>query len=276
MADTDPLYRRVLDRLANPPPVVGVVRLAGVIGGLGPFRRGLTAETVEPLLRRAFGLKRAAGVAIALNSPGGSPVQSSLIGQRIRALADERKLPVYVFAEDVCASGGYWIAAAGDHIYADPSSLIGSIGVISAGFGFPEVLRRLGIERRLYTAGTRKGMLDPFQDENPDDVEHLKALQGDIHAAFMAHVRARRGERLKATDDELFSGSVWTGARALDLGLIDGIGTIESVLRDRVAANVQIKRISIRRPFWRRGPSVVFDDAIAQIEERLAWARFGL
>lgn len=276
MAETDPLYRRLIEHISNPPPVVAVVRMAGVIGSFGPLRRGLTAETVEPVLKRAFGLRRAVGVAILLNSPGGSPVQASLIGQLIRALSDERKIPVYVFAEDVCASGGYWIAAAADYIYADASSLIGSIGVVSAGFGFTDLLKRLGVERRMHTAGARKGMLDPFQPERPEDVNHLRALQGDIHAAFMAHVRARRGERLKASDDDLFSGAVWTGARARDLGLIDGIGTLDSVMRDRVAPNVRLKRVSMERLFWRRGPAIEVADALAAFEERLAWARFGL
>jgi signal peptide peptidase SppA len=198
-------------------PVVAVVRLAGVIGSLGPWRGGLSLAGLAGTLERAFALGGIKAVALAINSPGGSPVQSSLIAARIRALASEKKLPVFAFAEDVAASGGYWLATAGDEIYADESSIVGSIGVISAGFGFPELLQRLGVERRVHTAGVRKSMLDPFRPESPEDVARLEALQGEIHDSFKAHVRERRGARLKADDDTLFSGEFWSGKRALPL-----------------------------------------------------------
>ncbi len=280
MAETDPLHRRIFARIAHPPPVVAIVTMSGLIGSFGPLRRGLTLETLDPVLRRAFSLRRLAGVAIRLNSPGGSPVQSALIAGRIRQLADARGVPVYAFAEDVCASGGYWIACAADHIYADASSIVGSIGVISAGFGFPALLDRLGVERRVHTAGARKGMLDPFRPEHDDDVRHLEALQADMHAAFIDHVRARRAERLRGSDDELFSGSFWTGTRALALGLIDGLGALEPVLRQRIQQNIRFKRISPPRSFWRQrsaaGAGLIAADVMAELEERLAYARFRL
>jgi len=263
-------------------PVVAVVRLSGVIGPLGPWRGGLSLAGLAATLDRAFGLGGLKGVALAINSPGGSPVQSALIAKRIRALAAEKKLPVFAFAEDVAASGGYWLATAGDEIYADDSSIVGSIGVISAGFGFPELLQRLGVERRVHAAGARKSMLDPFRPENPDDVARLEALQREIHDSFKAQVRARRGARLKADDETLFSGEFWTGRRALELGLIDGLGDLRSVMRARFGAKVRLRPVGVQRGWLMRrlGRSTAADDwvhdVLGAVEERALWARFGL
>jgi signal peptide peptidase SppA len=263
-------------------PVVAVVRLAGVIGSLGPWRGGLSLAGLAATLERAFALGGIKAVALAINSPGGSPVQSSLIAARIRALASEKKLPVFAFAEDVAASGGYWLATAGDEIYADESSIVGSIGVISSGFGFPELLQRMGVERRVHTAGSRKAMLDPFRPESPEDVARLEALQREIHDSFKAQVRRRRGPRLKADDDTLFSGEFWSGKRALELGLIDGIGDMRSVLRDRFGDKVQLRLIGSQRGWLMRrlrlttAPDDWARDLIGAVEERALWARFGL
>jgi serine protease SohB len=263
-------------------PVVAVVRLAGVIGPIGPWRGGLSLAGLASTLERAFGLRGAKAVALAVNSPGGSAVQSALIARRIRALAAEKKLPVYAFAEDVAASGGYWLATAGDEIYADESSIIGSIGVISAGFGFQELLQRLGVERRVHTAGPRKSMLDPFRAENAEDVARLEALQREVHGSFQAQVRERRGARLKADDETLFSGEFWSGRRALELGLIDGIGDMRTVMRDRFGDKVRLRPIGAPRGWlMRRFRLDAADDdwardVLAAVEERALWARFGL
>jgi len=269
-------------------PVVAVVRLHGVIGRLGPLRSGLTLAGLAAVIERAFKLKNLKAVALSVNSPGGSPVQSSLIFKRLRALAEERDVPILVFAEDAAASGGYWLACAGDEIYADENSVVGSIGVVSAGFGFPELIARYGVERRVHTAGENKGMLDPFQPEKPDDVKRLKALQADIHDAFKALVRDRRGKRLKGEENEVFSGAFWTGRQALELGLIDGIGDLRTVLRDRFGDKVQLRLVQVRRGFlgrrlgFRLGgepgpePRGWAGEAIAAVEERLLWNRFGL
>jgi signal peptide peptidase SppA len=263
-------------------PVVAVVRLAGIIGSLGPWRGGLTLAGLAPTLERAFALGGTKAVALAVNSPGGSPVQSSLIAARIRALAGEKKLPVFAFAEDVAASGGYWLATAGDEIYADESSIVGSIGVISAGFGFQELLQRLGVERRVHTAGPRKAMLDPFRPESAEDVARLESLQREIHETFKAQVRNRRGARLKADDDTLFSGEFWSGRRALELGLIDGIGDMRTVLRARFGDKVRLRLVGGQRGWLMRrlrlatAPDDWARDLIGAIEERALWARFGL
>jgi signal peptide peptidase SppA len=277
-----------IDRLRNPTPVVAVVPLTGVVGRLGPFHRGLTLTGLDRLLERAFGQDDVAAVALTVNSPGGSPVQAALIARRIRALAEEKSLPVFAFAEDVAASGGYWLATAADEIYADESSIIGSIGVVSAGFGFPELLKRLGIERRVYTAGEHKAGLDPFQPEKADEVAHLRRIQEEIHQAFRTQVRARRGARLKAADGDLFDGRFWSGRAALDLGLIDGLGDLRGVMRQRFGDRVRFRRIADGRRWWQRrlgmsaalvrsrDATAVVDDALAAVEERLLWRRYGL
>lgn len=262
-------------------PIVAVVRLTGVIGSFGAWRGGLSLAALAPTLERAFSLGGIKAVALAVNSPGGSPVQSSLIAKRIRALATEKKLPVFAFAEDVAASGGYWLATAGDEIFADESSVIGSIGVISAGFGFQDLLQRVGVERRIHTAGLRKSMLDPFRPETTEDVGRLEALQREIHDSFKAQVRGSRAARLKGDDETLFSGEFWTGRRALELGLIDGIGDLRSVMRARFGEKVRLRAIGAPTGWLRRRLGLATGDEwarglLAAAEERALWARFGL
>ncbi len=267
-------------------PLVPVVRLAGpIFAGGGPLRRGLSLQKVAGPLERAFKTKGAKAVALAVNSPGGSPAQSSLIGQRIRHHAKESGLPVIAFVEDAAASGGYWLACAADEIYVDRSSIVGSIGVISAGFGLQEAIAKLGVERRVHTAGTRKMILDPFQPERDEDVAHLTALQREVHDSFKAWVKERRGERLKASEEELFSGAFWTGERGLDLGLADGIGEAREVLRERFGKKVRLIATERRRGFLSNligGGSAearmesLASAAVDVVEERLAWQRIGL
>src|SRR5882672_1795070 len=219
--------------------VVSVVGLSGVIGAVTPLRPGMSLAGVARTLERAFEMKNAKAVALVINSPGGSPVQSRQIYVRIRQLAAEKKLPVLVFVEDVSASGGYMIACAGDEIFCDPSSIMGSIGVVGGAFGFQDLIKKIGVERRLYTAGAHKAMLDPFLPENPDDVARVKALQREIHAIFIALVKQSRGARLKGADDVLFSGEYWAGETSVSLGLADAIGDIRSTLRTRYGDKVQ-------------------------------------
>ena len=264
-----------------PKPVVAVVRLAGVIGArAGTLQAGgITAAAFVQPLERAFAMKGAVAVALSINSPGGAPAQSSLIVKRIRSLAAEHKLPVFAFAEDVAASGGYMLACAADEIFADDTSVVGSIGVISAGFGFPELLKKIGVERRVYTAGESKGMLDPFQPEQPDEVEHLKELQRDVHDAFKELVRERRAGKLKASEDDLFNGAFWTGRRALTLGLIDGIGELTDVMKARFGEKVRFRPVGARESWLRRRLGIesrIADGFLTAIEDRLCWSRFGL
>lgn len=279
------LSRLPLKRFREPPPTVAVLRLSGVIGGFGPLRSGLSLAGLAKQIDQAFKMPRLQAVALAINSPGGSPVQSALIAKRIRALAQEKELPVIAFAEDVAASGGYWLACAADEIYADESSIIGSIGVISSGFGFQELLRRIGVERRVHTAGEKKSLLDPFRAEDPKDLERLTAIQGEIHDNFKEEVRARRGERLKSDDETLFSGEFWTGRRALQLGLIDGLGDLRQVLRARYGEKLRLKVVEGAKPWWRRrfslearlpAPGDWASALITAAEERALWSRFGL
>ncbi|MEI6556857.1 MAG: S49 family peptidase [Rhodospirillaceae bacterium] len=274
---------------------VTVVRLTGVIGGGGPGRPGLTLHGVAAQLEQAFEPSRLAAVALVINSPGGSPVQSALIARRIRELADEKKVPVLAFVEDVAASGGYWLASAADEIFADHNSIIGSIGVISAGFGFQELIARHGIERRVHTTGARKMMLDPFRPEQPEDVGRLMAIQAEVHDSFKEMVRLRRGDRLRdqGGEDGLFSGEVWLGRRALELGLIDGLGELGAVVRARFGKRVELCEIEEERGWLARklsfgavaaarrrdseaGPAGVIGAVLAAIEERSWWARYGL
>jgi signal peptide peptidase SppA len=267
-------------------PVVPVVRLSGAIGIGTGFRPGLTLAGVASALDKAFATKRAAAVGILVNSPGGSPVQSHLIHQRIRQLSEEKKIPVIAYLEDVAASGGYMIACAADEIVADPSSIVGSIGVVSASFGLDRLIERWGIERRVYTSGTRKVTLDPFQPENPDDVEHLKSLQRDVHRHFIELVRRRRGSALSESED-LFNGLFWAGDAARALGLVDRVGDLRSDLRARYGETVRIRLVANERSFWRLRqtgvgglgglpPLVSADEAIAAAEVRALWARYGL
>jgi signal peptide peptidase SppA len=267
-------------------PVVAVVRLSGVIGAAFPLRSGLSLSSCAGSLERAFEMKGIKAVAIAVNSPGGSAVQSHLIFRRIRSLSEEKKVPVFMFAEDAAASGGYMIACAGDEIFADPSSLVGSIGVVSAGFGFERLIERLGVERRVHTAGRNKAMLDPFRPEDPEDVERLKEIQARVHEVFVELVRARRGTRLRGEAEQLFSGTVWAAADALALGLIDGIGDLRSVLRERFGPKVKLVTLSTGRSsllsrWFNRPPAIaggLLDPAeiLAVLEDRAAWSRLGL
>ncbi len=279
------LSRLPVRRFKEPPPVVAVLRLSGVIGGIGPVRRGLSLASQAHLIERAFKLPRLEAVALTINSPGGSPVQSALIAGRIRALAEEKKIPVVAFAEDVAASGGYWLACAADEIFAHESSIVGSIGVISAGFGFPGLLERLGVERRVHTAGERKAMLDPFRSEDPKDVARLQTIQTDVHESFQDYVRQRRGERLTGEEADLFSGEFWTGRRALELGLVDGLGDLRQVMRERYGEKVRLRLIDGARPRWRPrlsvevpAPDLAASAAalVDAVEERVLWARYGL
>lgn len=268
-------------------PVVPVVRLSGVIAASGLLgNRGLSIENVAPLLKRAFDMRGAKAVALAINSPGGSPVQSALIGQRIRLLAKEKDVKVIAFVEDIAASGGYWLACAADEIIVDPHSIVGSIGVISAGFGFQDAIARIGVERRVHTSGERKAMLDPFRPEKPDDIERLHRLQAEIHDGFKDWVRERRVGKLSGDEATLFSGEFWTGKRGLELGLVDGTGELRSTLQARYGAKVHLPMIGPRRRLLSRfglGTSVdgtgfdrIGPATLAAIEERLHWQRFGL
>ncbi|MDP2330771.1 MAG: S49 family peptidase [Reyranella sp.] len=264
-------------------PMVPVIRLSGVIASAGGLLAGrsLSIDSVAPLLKRAFDMRGAKAVALAINSPGGSPVQSALIAQRIRLHAAEKNLPVIAFVEDVAASGGYWLACAADEIIVDPSSIVGSIGVISAGFGFQDLIARYGIERRVHTSGERKAMLDPFRPENPEDVERLKRLQAEIHDGFKDWVRQRRASRLKGDEAALFNGEFWTGKRGLELGLVDGLGELRATLQSRYGAKVRLPVIGPRRRLLSRfglaaGLNEVGPATLAAIEERLHWQRFGL
>lgn len=274
-------------RFRGQPPVVPVIRLFGVIGIMTPLRQGLTLGGVARTLERAFSYRNANAVALLINSPGGSAVQSHLIYQRIRQLAEENDRPVIACLEDVAASGGYMIACAADEIVCDPSSIVGSIGVIGGAFGFDQLLKKIGVERRVYTAGDRKAMLDPFLPERPEDVERLKAIQREIHATFIGLVKARRGEKLTGPESSLFSGEYWAGAKAVELGLVDRIGDMRSYLRARFGEKVETPLISAERGFFgRRVPGVLrsepwgaqgfADEIVATLEERAIWARYGL
>lgn len=254
-------------------PTVAVIRLAGMISASG--RGSLNDASLEPVIEKAFSRGKPEAVVLEVNSPGGSPVQSSLIGARIRRLAEEKKIPVIAFVEDVAASGGYWLAAAADEIYADESSVVGSIGVISASFGAHEFLARQGIERRVYTAGKSKSMLDPFRPENPEDIARLKLLLEDIHGNFKDHVSARRKGKLPE-DQDLFTGEIWLARRAVELGLIDGVGHLKPMMQARFGEKVRFRRYGVRKPLLARFGAQIMGDALHGIEERSAYAQFGL
>ncbi|MCX7566884.1 S49 family peptidase [Sulfitobacter sp. F26169L] len=254
-------------------PTVAVIRLSGMIGTTG--RGALNDASLGPVIEKAFSKGKPAAVALEINSPGGSPVQSSLIGARIRRLADEKNIPVLAFVEDVAASGGYWLAAAADEIYADTSSVVGSIGVISAGFGLHELMAKNGVERRVYTAGESKSMLDPFQPEKPEDIARLKELLEDIHVNFKEHVTERRVGKLTAERD-LFTGDIWLGRKAIEVGLVDGIGHLKPHLQKRFGEKVKLRRYGVKKGLFSRFSAQVFGDALHSIEERAQFARFGL
>lgn len=254
-------------------PSVAVLRLSGVIAA--GSRGSLSDQALAPVLERAFTKGKPDAVALQINSPGGSPVQSSLIGARIRRLSEEKEVPVFAFVEDVAASGGYWLATAADEIWADESSVVGSIGVISASFGAHEFLAKQGVERRVYTAGKSKSMLDPFRPENPEDVERLKGILEELHQNFIGHVKTRRGDKLDS-DTDLFTGEIWLARRATELGLIDGVGHIAAKMKERFGEKVRFRRYEMRKPFLRRFGAQIVEDAVTGLEERAAYARFGL
>jgi len=263
------------------PPAVAVLRLAGAIGTVGLTGRGLTLERTGPLIDRVFALAHVEAVAVVISSPGGSATQSFMIAERIRQLADEKNRRVIAFVEDVAASGGYILALAADEIIAHPASIVGSIGVISGGFGFQEAIARLGIERRVYAQGARKALLDPFRPEDPDEVARLKALQADVYGQFTALVRSRRGAKLKDGGAGLFEGDIWTGHQALELGLVDGLGDIRSTLRVRYGEKVRLYEIAPPRswlaPFGTEAAAFPDADALIEsLERRALWARVGL
>ncbi len=286
-------------------PTVPVLRFSGPIGMATPLRPGLSIGAVAGALEKAFSASRLETVAIVINSPGGSPVQSNLIFRRIRQLARDKKKKVYVFCEDVAASGGYFLAVAGDEIYADPSSIVGSIGVISAGFGLDKAIDKLGIERRVYTAGLNKGSLDPFLPEKADDVARLVAIQKDVHAVFKGIVAERRRGKLKGDDGELFSGAFWSGGRAVELGLVDGLSDLRTKMVELHGDKVRLRPITLggggllsrlfRAPslaaegafgglaagmagtaFGATGQTGLADDILSTLEERALWQRYGL
>jgi signal peptide peptidase SppA len=285
MSLRDALKLLPIEWLRHPRPVVTVVRLDGIIGPR-QWRSAVSLASHAAALDKAFSRSGLSAVALAINSPGGSPVQSALLYRRIRQLADEKGVPVFAFAEDVAASGGYWLALAGDEIYAEEASLLGSIGVVTASFGVNRLIERFGIERRLHTAGENKSMLDPFLPEDPEDVARLSTLQQDIHESFKEHVRRRRLGKLDAADDSVFSGEVLTGRMALAKGLIDGIGELRAVMRARFGDRVRLVPIAVgpRRRWWlprlqaaaERDVWTPVADFLDWLEARALWARFGL
>lgn len=254
-------------------PVVPVIRLQGVIAA-GARGVALNDTGLAPMIERAFKKGKPEAVAIVINSPGGSPVQSSLIAARIRRLAGEKDIPVHAFVEDVAASGGYWLACAADDIWVDESSIVGSIGVISAGFGFSELIERYGVERRVYTSGKSKSMLDPFKPEKPEDVERLKALQNQIHESFIDHVKSRRGDRLAET--ELFTGDIWVGSKACEVGLADGVGHVVPKLKELYGDKVRLVPYQQKKSIFARFGARIAEDGLSLMDERAAFARFGL
>lgn len=271
-------------------PLIPVLRFSGAIGVVTPLKPGLSLSTSASSIEKAFSMRGAKAVAIQINSPGGSAVQSALIYRRIRALAAEKDLKVYVFAEDVAASGGYLLALAGDEIYADTSSIVGSIGVITASFGVHELINKIGVERRVITAGANKDTLDPFLPEKPEDVERVKAIQLDVHAAFIDLVKERRGAKIAASGDSLFTGEFWSGKKALELGLIDGIADLRTKMRELYGDEVRFKLVTQptgwlrrRRSIFAEGSALDFGfspgglaaDLISAIEARALWSRFG-
>lgn len=280
-----PLRPLVPRRWRNKAARVAVLRLSGAIGAVSPFRAGLSISGLAESLERAFEMPGISAVALIINSPGGSPAQSHLIHTRIRALATEKNLPVIAFVEDVAASGGYMIACAADEIIADPMSLVGSIGVVSAGFGFDRLIERIGIERRVHTQGEAKGMLDPFRPEDPADVARLKVIQADVQALFTALVRGRR-PKLAPNGENLFTGAVWTGRQAVPLGLVDGLGDARSTLRARYGDKVELILVAekkgsfIARLLRRAAPggtnASLVSEVVDAIEDRAAFARYGL
>jgi signal peptide peptidase SppA len=260
-------------------PIVASLNLHGVIGKDGKFESGLNFQNAEPLLKRAFEMKNVKAVALNINSPGGSPVQSELIYNYIRELSSEKKIPVYTFAQDVAASGGYWLLLSGDEIYVHGASIIGSIGVIFSGFGFVDTIKKIGVERRVYAEGKNKAILDPFLPEQPENIEILKDAQRDIFESFKDLVKSRRGTKLKESEDRLFTGAFWSGKKSAELGLVDGVCDMRSKMKEKFGAKVEIKQITVKKGFIKSffsEKSVDFDYLLTKIEERVSFNKFGL
>ena len=261
--------------------IIPHIRLSGVIGSAGRFKQGIDFSGQQEIIKKAFSFKKSENIAISINSPGGSPVQSHLIHDYIRQLAKKNKKKVIVFAEDVAASGGYLIACAGDEIYANSSSIVGSIGVISASFGFQDAIKKIGIQRRVYTAGKNKSTLDPFKEEKEEDIERIKKLQLELHSDFIEVVKKSRGSKLKDPEkNNTFTGEFWSGTASMKLGLIDGIGNAEQILRDKFGEEIVIKKLEKQKSFIAKKLSSSMDNQIdniaSVIEERAMWQKFGL
>jgi len=269
-------------------PVIAILRLCGVIGKTGSFKSGLTIESLNELIEKAFEIKKLLAVCLIINSPGGSPVQSELIAARIRSLAQEKKVKVYSFVEDVAASGGYWLACAGEQIYACSSSIIGSIGVVSSGFGFHEAINKLGIERRVYSQGKNKSVLDPFKPEQESDIEIVKNIQKQIHDHFIDYVKERRAGKLTQTDDILFNGEFWTAQSALDYGLIDGVDNIYNVIKKKFGKDVKIEYIANKQSWFKKKVGLInhetaqdfsqtlVDSLIDSVETKIMYDKFNM
>ena len=262
---------------------IPVIKLSGVIGQGGMLKSGLNISALNKIIEKAFAIKKAPAVSLVINSPGGSPTQSSLIAKKIRLLANKKKIKVYAFVEDVAASGGYWLACAADEIYIDKNSIIGSIGVISPGFGFVQMIKKLGIERRVYTSGKSKSFLDPFQNIKKEDLKRLQEIQEQIHQNFIDHVKKSRGKKIKGKDSEIFNGLFWVGDKAIKLGLADGIGHIEEVLKNKFGEKTKIRIIEQKKSFLQKKLSsslsnklIDSSELIDALEERSYWSRFGL
>ncbi len=274
-------FKKILRRKTN--PLVACVNLHGVIGKDSKLDSGLNMQNIEPLLKRAFEMKNVKAVALAINSPGGSPVQSELIYNYIRELSSEKKIPVYSFAQDVAASGGYWLLLAGDEIYAHNSSIIGSIGVIFSGFGFVETIKKLGVERRVYTEGKNKSILDPFMPQQDENIEILKDCQRDIFEGFKDLVKSRRGEKLKGDEeflnDKIFTGAFWSGKKSAQLGLVDAVSDMRSKMKEKFGDKVEIVNISAKKGFVKSllsEKSDLAENLISKVEERINFNKFGV
>ena len=269
------MFKRFFSKDINIP----TLRLTGVIGQAGIARSGLTISGIEKLVDKLFSDKKAPAVALIINSPGGSPTQSSLIAEKIINLAKEKNKKVYAFVEDVAASGGYWLACAADEIYLDLNSIVGSIGVISPGFGFVDLIKKIGVERRVYTSGKSKSFLDPFKEEKKEDIDRLKSIQEQIHENFIEYVKSRRGSKLLSlAEDEIFSGLFWVGKKGVDLGLADGIGSINQIIREKYGNKAKIKIIDQKKSFLQKrlSSSINNNDIFNRLEEMIMWSRYGL
>ena len=269
------MFKRFFSKDINIP----TLRLTGVIGQAGIARSGLTIAGIEKLVDKLFSDKKAPAVALIINSPGGSPTQSSLIAEKIINLAKEKNKKVYAFVEDVAASGGYWLACAADEIYLDLNSIVGSIGVISPGFGFVDLIKKIGVERRVYTSGKSKSFLDPFREEKKEDIDRLKSIQEQIHENFIEYVKSRRGSKLlSSAENEIFSGLFWVGKKGVDLGLADGIGSINQIIREKYGNKAKIKIIDQKKSFLQKrlSSSINNNDIINRLEEMVMWSRYGL